>query len=691
MTRSKMTAAASALALAAAAGAARADEGMWTFDAFPSAKVKAAYGVNIDKRWLDKVRGAAVRLTSGCSASNVSPQGLVLTNHHCVIECVQDLSTPQNDLVKAGFSATGRGDERTCPGMQAEILTGIEDVTDRVGKAAADKTGQEFVKARNAEMAAIEQASCGTDDKLRCQVIDFYRGGQYKLYKYRKYSDVRLVFAPEFQAAFFGGDPDNFNFPRYALDSAFVRLYEGGKPVATPGHLTWNPNAPKAGEPVFVAGNPGTTQRLLTTAQLTTLRDLVYPYQQQQRSELRGRLIQFSEGSAENKRIALDPLFGIENSYKAVGGQHASLRDPAFFGVKAKEEADLRGRVNADPALKARIGDPWAEIEGVQDDYAELYLPYWRVESGAGGGSLLFNYARQLVRAAQERAKPSAERLPEYADPRLPLLQKQLLDARPVDLPLETLYVQFWLEKSREYLTADAPETQLLLGRDGPKALAERLTTGSKLADPKVRQALYDGGLAAVQASDDPMIQYALKLDARARELRTAWETRVSGPTDRAAEQIARARFAALGDSVYPDATFSLRLSYGQVDGWTYRGRTVEPFTRIGGLYTRATGNEPFDLAPKWAAAEGRVNKQAVFDISSTNDIIGGNSGSPLINAKGEVIGAVFDGNIHSLGGSFGYEGATNRTVTVSTEAIGEALRTVYNQPALLAELTGRR
>lgn len=690
MIRSKFLAGVAGAAFAfAAASPAVADEGMWTFDAFPAAQVNRAYGTNIDQAWLDRVRNAAVRLTGGCSASVVSPQGLVLTNHHCVIECVQDLSTPQQDFVRGGFYTKTRQEERKCPGQQAEILTGIEDVTQRVNQAAEGKTGRDFVRARDAEMAAIEKASCATDASLRCQVISFYRGGQFKLYKYRKYSDVRLAFAPEFQSAFFGGDPDNFNFPRYALDAAFLRLYENGQPVATPDHLRWNAAAPKAGDPVFVAGNPGTTQRLLTNAQLSTLRDLVYPYQQLQRSELRGRLIRFSEESAENKRIALDPLFGVENSFKAVGGQHQALRDPAFFGQEVKEEQELRARVAADPKLAADIGDPWKEIADVQDDYAELYLPYWRLENGAGGGSLLFTYARQLVRAAQERAKPSGERLPEYADTRLPLLEQNLFDAKPVDLPLEELYLQFWLEKSREYLTADAPQTKLLLGREGPAALADRLVAGSKLADPAVRKRLYEGGLAAIQASDDPMIRYALQIDEEARKLRTAWETRVSGPTDRAAERIARARFAAYGTSVYPDATFSLRLSYGKIDGWNYRGTTVPPFTYIGGLYERATGAEPFDLAPKWAAAEPRVNKQTVFDISSTNDIIGGNSGSPLINAKGEVIGAVFDGNIHSLGGSFGYEADTNRSVTVSTAAITEALRNVYDQPQLIAELTG--
>jgi hypothetical protein len=470
--------------------------------------VNHQYGTKIDQAWLNRVQQGAVRLTGGCSASVVSPQGLVLTNHHCVVECVQDLSTPQNDLVKAGFYTRTRTEERTCPGQQAEILTGIEDVTARLTAATAGKSGVAFTRARDAEIGAIEKASCTDAATTRCQVISLYRGGQYKLYRYRKYSDVRLAFAPEFQAAFFGGDPDNFNFPRYALDAAFLRLYENGQPVATPNHLRWNANAPRDGEPVFVAGNPGTTQRLLTQAQLATLRDLVYPYQQQQRSELRGRLIQFSEQSAENKRIATDPLFGVENSLKAVGGQHQALRDPAFMAKKADEERVLRARVQGDARLKAELGDPWQEIADVQDDYAELWLPYWRLESGAGGGSSLFSYARAIVRAAQEREKAAAERLPEYGESRLPLLEKQLTDARPIDAALEQQYLQFWLEKSREYLTADAPETKLLLGpRVAPgaeRAPGQRLDAGGRgRAQAALRRRLAGG--AGLQGSHDPV------------------------------------------------------------------------------------------------------------------------------------------------------------------------------------------
>lgn len=690
MSRRNLIAGVGCAALMAAAAPATADEGMWTFDHFPAAKVEQAYGVKIDQAWLDRVQAASVRLTTGCSASLVTKEGLVFSNHHCVVECAQELSSGKTDYVKDGFLAASRAEEKKCPGMQAEVLTAITDVTQRVTDAGAGKTGQDFVKARDAAIAAIEAEGCAKDPKFRCQVVTLYRGGQYKLYKYRKYSDVRLVFAPEFATAFFGGDPDNFNFPRFNLDISFVRLYEDGKPVATPQHLTWQTRAPKEGEPVFVSGNPGGTDRQLTVSQLETQRDLALPVSQLQRSELRGRLIRFSEEGPEQKRISTDPLFGLENSFKVFFGRQFALNDSKFMDAKRAAEAELKAKVAADPKLVADIGDPWGEIAKAQGAYADNYVRYRMLEQTAGSASDLFAYARELVRAAQERAKPSTDRLPEYADARLPLLEKQILDEKPVDTPLEQLYLEFWLSKTREYLTADDPATKLLLGKESPEQLSARLVAGSKLADPAVRKALWDGGLAAIQASTDPMIQFALRADPDARAVRQRWDTEVAGPTDRAAQRLARARFAAYGDAVYPDATFTLRLSYGKVAGWSYRGQTIPYFTTFAGLYDRATGSEPFQLAPRWVAAKDKLNPTTVFDFVTTNDIIGGNSGSPVVNAKGEVLGAAFDGNIHSLGGDYGYDGSINRTVVVSTAAATEALDKVYGQAGLIKELTAK-
>jgi hypothetical protein len=668
-------------------GAAQADEGMWTFDAFPAAKVAAAYGKAPDKAWLDRVQASAARLTGGCSASLVSAQGLLLTNHHCVLDCAQALSTPQNDLVKNGFLAADRGSEQRCPGQQAEVLTAITDVTPQVTKAIGSATGAALAAARDAAIATIEKTGCTNPATERCQVVTLFGGGRYSLYRYRKYSDVRLVYAPELQAAFFGGDPDNFNFPRFAVDAAFLRIYENDKPVATPTHLRWDPRAPVAGEVVYVVGNPGSTQRLYTQAQLAMRRDLVLPTTEVYLSELRGRLIQAMAGDPERARTGADELFGVENSYKAYFGQWRALLDPTFSAQLARNEQALRAKVAADPALNAKVGDPWGEIARATNTYRDMYLRYIFLEGRGGGGADLFAWARTLVRAAAERERPNSERLPEYRDSALPLIEKNLVDPRPVYPWLEELNLAFWLSKTREALTADAPEVGRLLGRESPEALAHRLVAGSTLADPKVRKALWDGGLKAIQASTDPMIRYAQSIDEDARVLKKRYRDEVDAPTTAAQARIAQARFGAYGNDIYPDATFTLRISYGAVKGWTYQGQTIAPTTDFAGLYRRATGAPPFDLTPRWAAAEPKIDRTRVLDFVTTNDIIGGNSGSPVIAADGSVIGAAFDGNIHSLGGSYGYDPQLNRTVAVSTGAVEEALSKVYPAPALLAEL----
>ncbi|MEN3747024.1 S46 family peptidase [Sphingomonas sp. HF-S3] len=656
-----------------------ADEGMWTFDNFPAAKVKAEYGATIDKAWLDKVRAAAVRLSGGCSASVVGARGLVLTNNHCVAECAQDLSSKGNDLYTHGIVAARVEEERKCPGMQGEILEGIDDVTAQVRSAGSGLTGAALIEARTAAIGAIEQKGCaGSPTTLRCQVVDLYHGGQYKLYRYRKYDDVRLVFSPGVPTAFFGGDPDNFNFPRYALDAAFLRLYDGGKPAATPQHLRWNPEAPVADEAVFVAGNPGGTDRQLTVAQLERQRDRTLPLALVRLSELRGRLIQFSGESDEHRRLAQDLLFGIENSYKVYYGRLFALNDAGFMASKRGDEAALRARAGLSD-------DPWQQIADAQVKADTLNLDYSYIAGGPMESSL-FDYARALVRAGAERAKPSGKRMSGYADSQLALLEKELLDPTPVSPEMERLVLAFWLSKAREYLGADGARTRVLLGKDSPETLAAALA-GSRLGDPAYRKHLWDGGAAAISASDDPMIRFVRRIDPEARRLQSAWNEAVTGPTVAAGEQIAQARFKAYGDSLYPDATFTLRLSFGRIDGWNERGKTVPPFTYFGGLYDRATGQDPFKLDPRWIAAKDRLNPKTVFNISTTNDIIGGNSGSPLINAKGEVIGAVFDGNIHSLGGDYGYDAATNRAVSVSAAAVSEALRKVYGATALADEL----
>ena len=660
---------------------ARADEGMWTFDAFPTAKMQAAYGWAPDQAWLDKARSAAVRLTGGCSASFVSADGLILTNHHCVVDCLQNLSTAKNDLVANGFIAGARARERLCPGQQAEVVTSIRDVTGDVKGAIGALADEAAIKAQDARIADIEKSGCPDTAATRCEVVKLYGGGEYKLYTYRKFSDVRVVWAPEFQAAFFGGDPDNFNFPRYALDASFLRAYENGKPVATPAHLQFNARPPVDGEATFVVGNPGSTLRLYTMDQLGMQRDLVLPITVTTYSELRGRMLTAMEASPAKAREGADSLFGLENSLKVYIGREKALNDPAFVKTLDDAEAALRAKAAGDPA----IGNPWNDIAGATSAYRNIYIPYRFLVTVPRGD--LYSYAQTLVRVAEERAKPNNERLPQYTDSRLPLLEKEVLDAQPVYPWLEQLRLEWALSKGREYLGADDADTKLLLGRESPEGLAARLVGGTKLADPAYRKALWNGGKAAIAASRDPMIVYARKLDARQRELQKQFNQSYDAPVTAAQAKLSQARFAAYGNSVYPDATFTLRISYGKVQSWVERGQQVPTRTTMAGAFTRATGAQPFKLAKAFVANESRIDKSTVYDFVTNNDIIGGNSGSPVLDRNGTVIGAAFDGNIHSLGGDFGFDPTVNRTVVVSTEAIREALEHIYPDPALLAEL----
>jgi SOS response regulatory protein OraA/RecX len=672
------------------AGPAVADEGMWPFDQAPLARVKDSLGVSLDSRWLNHLREASVRLTNGCSASIVSHEGLVLTNEHCVVACAEQLSSPGKDYVGDGFVSDGLEDERTCPGVQAEVLVAISDVTAQVFAAGAGKVGEEFASARQTAIADAERDACAGDPRFRCQVISFFEGGQFKLYKYRKYADVRLVFAPEFSTALFGGDPDNFNFPRYDLDCAFLRLYEAGKPAATPDFLAWSTTPPQAGEPVFVSGSPGTTERQLTVAQLRALRDVALPVLSVQEAELRGRLIELGEQGPDKARIVANPLFAAENTYKVLQGRLAALRDPALLAARSKDETELKAKLAADPKFAAQIGDPWGEIETAEKTYALQFVVWHELEAGAGGGSDLYRYARDLVRAAAERVKPTGQRLPEYADSRLALDEKMLLDPKPIEPVLERLYLEFWLSKTRELLGADSPAVAMLLARESPEGMAQRLVSGSKLADPAVRKQLWEGGMTAVAASDDPMIQFVLRTDPLCHAARQVWEEEVYGPIQDAGERIARVRYNLYGSDLYPDATFSLRLSYGRVAGWTDQGEETQPFTTFAGLYERATGAPPYRLPPRWAGDAAKLDPATVLDFSTTNDIAGGSSGSPVVDAKGEIVGAAFDGNIHSIAGDFTYDGSLNRTIAVSTVAISQALEKVYGDAALARELANQ-
>ncbi|MGE3396658.1 MAG: S46 family peptidase [Sphingomonas sp.] len=685
-----------ALLLTAAATAADAEEGMWTFDNFPIDAANRALGTRIDQAWLDRVRMASVRI-GGCSAGLVSAEGLILTNEHCVATCVQNLSTPQRDYGALGFTPASRAEERQCPGMTAEILVRIDDVTERMQAAGRGLTGQAFTQARDAEAGRIESEACGSDEGRRCQVVTLYRGGQFKLYTYRRHTDVRLAFAPEHRAAAFGGDLDNFSFPRFGLDAALIRIYENDAPATTPNHFRWTEAAPAPDQPVFVAGSPGATQRLLTQAQLATIRDVMLPLDQLVASELRGRLIRFGEESAENRFVAAQALGSVENTYKRGMGRMQALIDARFMAGREAAEADFRRRVTADAELSREIGDPWADLAALQGEARRLYPAFAMLEMRAGGGSQLFTWANQIVRAAQERARPSAERLAAYGDARLAGVRRQLLAERPTYPALDTLQMSWWLSKTREILTVDDPRVRQLLGNESPETLAARVIAGSRLGDPAVRQALWEGGLAAVQASDDPLIRFALAIQPITRGARSDYEDRVQAATDRASEALARARFAVYGTSLYPDATGTLRLTYGRIRGWTHEGRVVEPRTTFAGLWERATGAEPFDLAPRLAAARSRIPADTVFNVAASTDTIGGSSGSPAVNAAGEIVGANFDSTVLTQRNAYGYDPQLNRSVLVTTAAVTAALRHAYGMDHLLDELgvgarrTGRR
>ncbi|MEJ6790204.1 S46 family peptidase [Brevundimonas sp. BR2-1] len=687
----RLTPALAAALLTLAAGAARAEEGMWTFDNFPIARANATLGTNIDQAFLDRVRLSSVKF-GGCSAGIVSGAGLVMTNNHCVATCVANLSTQAVNYAETGFTPRSREEELKCPGGTAEILTDITDVTERMHAAGAGLEGQAFTRARDAEAGRIEQEACGAATDKRCQVVSLYRGGQFKLYTYKKYSDVRLAWAPEDRAATFGGDLDNFSFPRFAIDAAFIRLYENGAPAATPTHFTWKADQPVEGTPVFVSGSPGATQRLLTQEQLFTIRDVVLPMDQLIASELRGRLIRFSEESEENAFIAMDPIVGLENTYKRGLGRMRALVDPGFMATRAANEADFRGRYAARSDTSG--ADPWAELAAVQPIMRETYATVALLEGGTGagttpvaGGSQLFLWARTLVRGAQEREKPSAERLPEFADSRLAGVQSGLFAERPVYPALEQVRMEWWLSKTREWLTVDNPAVRGLLGQESPEGLSARLVSGTGLADPAVRRALWEGGLAAVEASDDPMIRYLLSIQDETRAARSDWEARVQAPTDRASERLAAARFAAYGDAVYPDATGTLRLTYGKIEGTDVPGQRFGPFTTFNGLWDRATGSAPFDVAPKLLAAKDRINGDTVLNMAVSSDTIGGSSGSPVVTAAGEIVGANFDSTVLTQRNAYGYDRNVNRSVIVTTGAVTTALRDVYGMDGLVREL----
>jgi hypothetical protein len=678
-----------AVALTLAAFSAQADEGMWTFDHFPTQAVKKAYDFAADQAWLDHARLSSLRLAGGCSASFVSAHGLVQTNHHCAHSCIEQLSTAQKDFIASGYLASKPEDEIKCPEIEVNQLVAISDVTARIASATSGKSDAGFAQALKAEKAAIAKECSGDDANLRCDVVELYQGGVYDLYKYRRYQDVRLVFAPEMDIAFFGGDPDNFEFPRYDLDVSYVRVYQDDKPLDTSANFfPYAKTEPEAGDLVFTVGHPGHTDRQDTVAELTYQRDVAIPRFLIYGSELRGMLTQFSAESAEHARIANGLLFGIENALKARKGHFRALVDSQIIPNHIKGEAELGKKVASDPKLKKAYDGAITDIAKVMADFRAKSDRYVFTEQGYGFRADLYSFARGLVRHAEESRKPNAERLAEYTDSAFPALKQRLLSTAPVYPELDKATLTFTLTKLRENLGADDAFVKKVFGNKSPKQLAEELIDGTKLADLDKRRALLDADPATIAADPDPMLVFFRLIDPDLRAVRKDYEDSVDAPLQKAHAEIAKARFKAEGTSVYPDATFTLRVSYGSIKGYDQASGHIDPLTRIGGAFTRATGSAPFALPASWLAAKDKLDLDKVFDIASTNDIIGGNSGSPLINKKGEVVGLIFDGNIQSLGGDFGYDGSTNRAVSVSTGALKEALDKVYHADRIVKELS---
>lgn len=666
-----------------AARVAPADEGMWTLNAFPSERFRQRYGEPPSKAWLDRARLASVRLAQGCSGSFVSGDGLVMTNHHCAAGCIQQLSSAENDLMANGFRAERLEDERACPELEVNVLVEIRDVTARIREATRGKAGAEFGAAQRAEMSRIE-AECAQGDRWRCDVVNLYHGGRYDLYRYQRYQDVRLVFAPEDRIAFFGGDPDNFTFPRYDLDVAFLRVYEGGKPLKVKEFFKFSPAGPQEGEVVFVTGHPGRTMRLLTVAQVEFLRDVLYPLYLKIFGELRGVLTQFSREGPERARIARNDLFYLENAFKAYNGMHRTLLDRAFMAHKQAEEQDLKARMARDPELAAVVAS-YDRIATAQDRLKDILAEYWLLEGRGASWSRLLQIARTLVRWQEERAKPNEVRLREFRESALPSLTQSLFSTAPIEPDLEEVKMAFWLSKVREHLGPDHPVTRLVLGRESPEGLARALVRGTGLADVETRKRLWEAGTSG---ADDPMIAFARRVDQAARAVRKTYEDEVEAVEDQESERLAQARFKVLGSDTYPDATFTLRITYGVVAGYREGDREIAPITTIRGLYERATGQDPYALPPSWEHAKDALDPKTPMNFASTCDIVGGNSGSPVISRRGEVVGLVFDGNIQSLGGAFWFEEPVNRAVAVATPAILQALDKVYRLPRLVRELT---
>jgi hypothetical protein len=676
-----------------------ADEGMWLFNNPPLKQLKEKYQFDPTPQWLEHLQKSSVRFNSGGSGSFVSATGLAITNHHVGADSLQKASSEQHNYLKDGFYAKTNAEEMKCADLELNVLISIEDVTARV--TAALKPGLSAEQSAAARQKAIAEIEKESKDKtgLRSDVITLYQGGAYHLYRFKRYDDVRIVFAPEQQIAFYGGDPDNFEYPRFDLDICIFRAYENGQPAKIEHFLKWNSKGPSDGELTFVSGHPGKTDRQLTVDELAHMRDSEVPFLLDMFNRREVFFTAFAARSFENSRRVHEDLFGIQNNRKRYDGYLAALLDPEIDRSLKAREQKLRDAMAKDAKWKTTLA-AYDRIKKAQDETAKILPVYNYYETSRGRAtsnyraprgfySNLFKYARRVLRAGDERPKPNGERFPEFRDSNRESLELDLFSTEPVYEDVEQVMLTDSLTDLASRFGYNDPLVQKVLAGKSPAGRAAEVVKGTKLKDPAVRKQLYGGGAAAVTAAHDPMIELARLIDAPARAARKVFETQ-DETKQQAYSEIAKARFAIEGTSNYPDATFTLRLSYGRVRGYEEDGKPVAPFTNFAGLYQRSAehqNKEPFDLPQRWIDKKASLNPETPFNFVSDADIIGGNSGSPVVNKANEFVGIIFDGNIQSLVLDCIFSDKQARAVSVDSAAITEALRKVYEANALADEL----
>ena len=675
------------LAAFAAAGALHADEGIWLFNQFPKQQVAAKYKIEVTDAFLDHLRLSSVRFHNGGSGSFISANGLLFTNHHVGSECIQAVSTAEHNYMRDGFYARAGAEEQKCPDLEVDVLLGIHDVTGEVkGAAPAGADPAQANRQRKAAMSRLEK-ECNAKTGNRCDVVKLYSGGEYNLYEYKKYTDIRLVFAPEEDIAAFGGDPDNFTYPRFCLDFALFRAYENGRPAKPLDFLRWSREGVKDNEPIFVSGNPGSTGRLSTMSELYFLYSDVYPLTHMRLSLLVNALDKYAAESPENKRVARENLLLTQNSFKAYSGFMNGLHDSGLMRLKQKEEDKLKQAVASDPALNERYGTAWNEISAAYDRYRKFYKEYSLFERFPERASALMQIARAVVRYSEETRKPNGERLREYNDANLPAIEQAIYSTAPVTASMETAVIAEYLRFLRQQMGADDETVKAVLHGLTPEEAAKNYVSTSKLGGVAERKRLTSDA-KAVAASQDGMIHLARILDGPARRYRTEYEDGVEAVLNQNSTKLALARFAVYGTNAYPDATFTLRLSYGETKGYPVAITASLPFTTtFDGLFQRATGQDPFKLPPRWASAKDLLDVTTPFNFVSTADTHGGNSGSPTVDAKGEIVGILFDGNMQGLPNRFIYTDVQARSIHVASQAIIEALRKIYHAGRVLDEI----